>query len=469
MINFIKYFGILVLLLVSNEEKNNAVIADDRPNFIFYLSDDQDQLDYKIYGNDLVESSAVDKLAKQGMVFDNFYTAQAICSPSRSQLLTGMYPVKNGCYANHIPVKSNISSITKYLKDAGYEVVLAGKSHVKPSSVFNWTHYFPLKKINNQYRYIQLEKVKSYLSKVKKPYCLFIASTFPHGPFENDDNFTKKDVLKQPYENYIPNFKPSYYSNIKKDNDQLNEVLTVVDEVNDENTIFFYASDHGISGKWGVYEKGLRAPLVVRWPKNIQSGSRSDALLSFVDIMPTILDIAGITIPRDIDGKSFAKVFNDNNEKVNNYVYGVATKQNVRDAKIFPSRSIRDEQFKYIVNFNSIEVYKNNYTDNDVINEFIEIGAKAFPNIPYEELYDLSIDPYEKNNIAGSKEYHNIKTKLNNQLRFWMKSQNDFVTEGKMPIIKPSLHPLDKKSQWTKVPDHLVGKIKENQYIKSHY
>ena len=177
MINFIKYFGILVLLFISNEEKNNAVTADDRPNFIFYLSDDQDQLDYKIYGNDLVESSAVDKLAKEGMVFDNFYTAQAICSPSRSQLLTGMYPVKNGCYANHIPVKSNISSITKYLKDAGYEVVLAGKSHVKPNSVFNWTHYFPLKKINNQYRYIQLEKIKSYLSEVKKPYCLFIAST----------------------------------------------------------------------------------------------------------------------------------------------------------------------------------------------------------------------------------------------------------------------------------------------------
>ena len=465
MINFIKYIIIPLLLLLSNNISNNEVNISDKPNFIFYLSDDQDHLDYSIYGNDLVESSAVEELASKGMVFNNFYTAQAICSPSRSQLLTGMYPVKNGCYANHIPVKSNISSITKYLKQAGYDVYLAGKSHVKPSSVFNWSHYFPLK----DKRYFQLNKIKDFITNAKKPYCIFIASTFPHGPFINDQNYTKKDVLMQPYEDYIPNFKPSYYSNIKKDNDQLQQVLNIVDSVDNENIMFFYASDHGISGKWGVYEKGLRAPLVIRWPKNIKEGTRYDGLLSFVDIMPTILDIAGAEIPKDIDGKSFADVFINNNTQINKYVYGVGTKQNVRDAKIFPSRSIRDEKFKYIINFNSIEVYKNNFTDNDILNQFIEIGAKAFPNTPYEELYDLSNDPYEKNNIANSKEFFSIKRKLNDELRKWMKDQNDFVDDGKIAIIKPTLHPLDKESKWTKVPEKLIGKIKDNNYIKSHY
>ena len=465
MINFIKYIIIPLLLLLSNKISNNEVNISDKPNFIFYLSDDQDQLDYSIYGNDLVESSAVEELASKGMVFNNFYTAQAICSPSRSQLLTGMYPVKNGCYANHIPVKSNISSITKYLKQAGYDVYLAGKSHVKPNSVFNWSHYFPLK----DKRYFQLNKIKDFITNAKKPYCIFIASTFPHGPFINDQNYTKKDVLMQPYEDYIPNFKPSYYSNIKKDNDQLQQILNIVDSVDNENIMFFYASDHGISGKWGVYEKGLRAPLVIRWPKNIKEGTRYDGLLSFVDIMPTILDIAGAEIPKDIDGKSFADVFINNNTQINKYVYGVGTKQNVRDAKIFPSRSIRDEKFKYIINFNSIEVYENNFTDNDILNQFIEIGAKAFPNTPYEELYDLSNDPYEKNNIANSKEFFSIKRKLNDELRKWMKDQNDFVDDGKIAIIKPTLHPLDKESKWTKVPEKLIGKIKDNNYIKSHY
>ncbi len=469
MIIFFKNLVLFISFFLFSELNNDILKLDERPNFIFYLSDDQDQLDYSIYGNDLVESSAVEELANKGMKFNNFYTSQAICSPSRSQLFTGMYPIKNGCYANHIPVKPEISSITKYLKEAGYEVVLAGKSHVKPSSVFNWTRYIPLMKRNNQYRYIQLNKIKSFISEVKKPYCLFIASTFPHGPFVNDNNFTKKDVLKQPYENQIPNFKPAYYSNIKKDNNQLSEILKIVDSTEINNTVFFYASDHGISGKWGVNEKGLRTPLVIRWPKNIKPGSEYDGLLSFVDLMPTILDIAQIKIPKDVDGKSFADVFIDSNTQINKYIYAIATKQNVRGAKIFPSRSIRDNKFKYIINFNSVEVYKNNYTDNDIINQFIEIGAKGFPNTPYEELYDLSVDPYEKNNIANIKQYSKIKSDLNRELRLWMKEQNDIVDDGKIPIIKPTLHPLDKESKWTKVPKNLIGKIKDKNYIKSHY
>ena len=99
-------------------------------NIIFYLSDDQDLLDYGVYGNPKVETSNVDLLATQGIKFTNFYTAQAICAPSRSQIFTGMYPVKNGCMENHIGVKPNIKSITSLLKESGYEVVLAGKSHV---------------------------------------------------------------------------------------------------------------------------------------------------------------------------------------------------------------------------------------------------------------------------------------------------------------------------------------------------
>ena len=111
-------------------------------NIIFYLSDDQDLLDYGVYGNPNVQTSNADLLASQGMKFSNFYTGQAICAPSRSQIFTGMYPVKNGCMANHIGVKPDIKSITSLLKQSGYEVVLAGKSHVKPNKVFDWTHYF---------------------------------------------------------------------------------------------------------------------------------------------------------------------------------------------------------------------------------------------------------------------------------------------------------------------------------------
>ena len=135
----------LALLFVGADyspiDKSNISVKKS-PNFIFYLSDDQDQMDYGTYGNPKINTLNVDKLAKEGILFTNFYTAQAICSPSRSQIFTGMYPVKNGCMANHIGVKPNIKSIATHLKKEGYEVVLAGKSHVKPNKVFNWTYYF---------------------------------------------------------------------------------------------------------------------------------------------------------------------------------------------------------------------------------------------------------------------------------------------------------------------------------------
>ena len=262
---------------------------EDQPNIIIYLADDQVQLDYGVYGNPKVVTTNVDKLASEGMKFLNFYSSQAICAPSRSQVFTGMYPVKNGCMANHIGVKPNIQSIATLLKKSDYEVVLAGKSHVKPNGVFDWTYYFP--KVNN--RYLPLKKVDDYLQNVKKPFCLILASDFPHGPYPKNTKYTKSDIYKLPYDpNYIGNHKPGYYQNIEDDNDQLGAVLKMVDEHSlKENSLFIYASDHGLSGKWSLQEQGLKVPFIARWPSKIKANSTSEIMLSLVDVLPTILEI----------------------------------------------------------------------------------------------------------------------------------------------------------------------------------
>ena len=143
--------------------------------------------------------------------------------------------------------------------------------------------------------------------------------------------------------------------------------------------------------------------------KKIKPNTESDALLSFVDVMPTILDIAGIEIPKNLDGSSFFDVFDKNSTEINEYIYGIATRQNIRDTKVFPSRSIRNNRYKYILNFNSFEVYKNNFTKDKIINKFIELGARSNPNVPYEELYDLKNDPYEKSNLAENENLNSIK------------------------------------------------------------
>ena len=437
------------------------------PNIVFYLSDDQDLLDYGVYGNPNVQTSNADLLASQGMKFSNFYTGQAICAPSRSQIFTGMYPVKNGCMANHIGVKPDIKSITSLLKESGYEVVLAGKSHVKPNKVFDWTHYFP--KINN--RYLPLEQIDDYLKNVNNPFCLIIASDYPHGPYPQTSNYSKADIFKLPYDpSYIGNHKPGYYQNIQDDNDQLGQVLNMVDNYGlKENTMFIYASDHGLSGKWSLKEQGLRVPFIVRWPGKIKPNTTSETLLTLVDVLPTILEVSNTEIPSEIDGKSFLETLNGSKMNIHDYVFGVSTRQNIRECKIFPSRMIRGNRYKLIRNFNSVEVVNSNLGDNPVINEFAKIGAESFPNVPYEELYDLEKDPYQKVNLIDNPKYKKTRNRLSVALENWMKSQEDFLLDNPISVLKPTLHPLDKNSKWNNVPDDLIGKLNDDDFVKLHY
>ena len=463
--NGVTYYILLIFLLHFNSfyaQKDSKT-----PNIVFYLSDDQDLLDYGVYGNPNVQTSNADLLASQGMKFSNFYTGQAICAPSRSQIFTGMYPLKNGCMANHIGVKPDIKSITSLLEESGYEVVLAGKSHVKPNKVFDWTHYFP--KINN--RYLPLKQIDDYLKNVNKPFCLIIASDYPHGPYPQTSNFSKADIFKLPYDpSYIGNHKPGYYQNIQNDNDQLGKVLSMVDNYDlRENTMFIYASDHGLSGKWSLKEQGLRVPFIVRWPGKIKPNTTSETLLTLVDVLPTILEVSNTEIPSEIDGKSFLETLNGSNMKIHDYVFGVSTRQNIRECKIFPSRMVRGNRYKLIRNFNSVEVVNSNLGHNPVINQFAIMGAESFPNVPYEELYDLEKDPYQKINLINDPKYKKTRNRLSVALENWMKSQGDFLLDNPISVLKPSLHPLDRNSKWNNVPDDLIGKINDEDYVKLHY
>ena len=437
------------------------------PNFIFYLADDQDLLDYGVYGNPKVYTPAVDALSKEGMRFTNFYTSQAICAPSRSQIFTGMHPVKNGCMANHLPVKPNLKTVINYLEAEGYDVVLAGKGHVKPNSVFQWSKYFK----SVDHRYLPLDKLENYLEKTNKPFCVFVASDFPHGPYPKTSQYSKEDIYPLPYDKgNFRKFKTGYYQNIYDDNTQLERVLKMV-ETNGfvENSIFIYASDHGISGKWGVAEQGLKVPFIVRWPGVVEPNSVSETMLNFVDVLPTFLDIINTDIPKNLDGKSFQSTLKGNQEPVHDYIFSLATKQNIQKCKVFPTRAVRGKRYKFIRNYNSTEVVDSNYGSNPIVNEFIRIGAASYPNVPFEELYDLEADPYQEQNLINNPELIDVKNRLSAALENWMVTQNDFLIHEKMPLIKPTLHPLDRNSKWNKVDSNLAGKLNESDYTSSHY
>ena len=97
------------------------------------------------------------------------------------------------------------------------------------------------------------------------------------------------------------------------------------------------------------------------------------------------------------------------------------------------------------------------------------MSAESFPNVPYEELYDLEKDPYQKVNLINNNKYKNIRNRLSSALENWMINQGDFVLDNPISIIKPTLHPLDKNSKWNKVSEDLLGKLNDDDYVKLHY
>jgi len=472
---------IISLTSCGNSDKNKeqfteAVFDVEKPNLIFYLADDQDVYDYGCYGNEKVNTAAVDRLAKEGLLFTNAFTAQAICAPSRSQLFTGKYPLKNGCFANHTATKPNIESVTSRMTKLGYEVVLAGKSHVKPSSVYNWDkEWAPVPKKGVPRDYIPLDSIENYFRNSKKPFCMFITSKYPHGKYFEVENpkveaikFYPFNIKKKDTPDYVK-AKAGYYRSIEEDNTQLESVLKLVDSYLNDNTLFIYSADHGVSGKFTVKDIGLKVPFVVRWPKVVKPNTKSTQLIHYTDVLPTFMEIAGGKSTEDIDGNSFLPLLKGENIQINKYVYGLRTNQNILNSEVFPSRMIRDKRFKYIRNFNSTEVVEKNLTGKPNVDYFIKRGAKAFKNEPFEELYDLQNDPFEQHNLANNSDLKTIKEGLANDMFSWMRSQGDFLNEhlGNMPLITPKGDrgfKLDKDTPRRKIPNSIKNTLNKEDY-----
>ncbi|WP_298338654.1 sulfatase [uncultured Algibacter sp.] len=456
---------------------NTAQRKANQPNLIFYLADDQDVYDYGCYGNEKVNTAAVDRLAKEGMLFSNAFTAQAICAPSRSQLFTGNYPVKNGCFANHTGTRPNIESVTSRMKKLGYEVVLAGKSHVKPASVYQWDREWePVPKKGVPRDYIPLDSIESYFQSAKKPFCMFITSKYPHGKYFDVENPKAEAIKFFPFNEDKKNDKAfvkkkaGYYRSIEEDNTQIEGVLKLVDEYLGDNTLFIYSADHGVSGKFTVKDIGLKVPFVARWPKVIKPGSTSNQLIHYTDVLPTFMKIAGGELAGDMDGTSFLPILEGKDVSVNKYVYGVRTNQNILNSEVFPSRMIRNKRYKYIRNFNSIEVLDKNLTGKSNVDYFIKRGATKFKNEPLEVLYDLKNDLFEQKNLANKPELQAIKETLKKDLFSWMKAQGDFLDEniGNMPLITAKGKrgfKLDQDTPRRKIPDSIKNTLKDTDYI----
>ena len=136
------YLKVFISTLVLSTFVYGSDLNGSRPNIVFFLTDDQSLFDYTAYGSKKAPTPISGAFAKESLVFNRAYTAQAFCAPSRSTLYSGLYPIKHGCFINHTEIRPGVKTIPNYLKPLGYDVILAGKSHVKPNNQFEWTEHF---------------------------------------------------------------------------------------------------------------------------------------------------------------------------------------------------------------------------------------------------------------------------------------------------------------------------------------
>lgn len=398
-----------------------------KPNIIFFLGDDHSYFDVGYDGNAVVQTPTIDQLAREGMRFTRAYVPTAMCAPSRSTLYTGLYPHRHGCHMNHGASKPGIRSLPHYLKPLGYRVVLAGKRHIKPQSVYPF-EYIPTSKIG--------EVIQG-----KTPYCLIIASDEPHGP-HTLGQYKPADVPIPPYLADTPaarHGRAGYYGDIDLLEKEIAHTLQLLKKSGQEdNTLFIYAGDHGngLMAKWTCYDAGLRVPFVARWPGHIKPGSVSNAMIGTIDIVPTCIALAGGTPPKGLDGKSLMPVLEGKTKKHHSLIFGCHTNQGIILGTPYPVRSVFDGRYQYIRNLAPAGRPHNVLTQSKK-GAWVQWQEKAKTSAtakklarrvlhrPAEELYDVTADPWELKNLAASPKHAATKKRLSAELDQWMKAQGD--------------------------------------------
>ncbi|MCW0484515.1 sulfatase family protein [Gaoshiqia sediminis] len=432
-------------------------LAQEKPNIVIYLADDQGQADGTVYGAKVLQTPTAEKLAREGLTFNNAFVASPACAPSRAALLTGLMPSRNGAEANHAYPKPGIPVLTVKLREAGYKVLGFGKvAHEKMNYECGFDFYSEPK--------VKLyDHVSEYFANntTDQPVCLLVGDRRPHVPWTTKNIYNPDELELPPY--FIDTKETrehwgQYYSDITGFDAEMGKVYALAQEKFGDNFIFIYSADHGGQwpfGKWNLYDAGIKVPLIVVWPGRVKPGTRTDAMVSWIDILPTLLEIAGTKVSGDLDGQSFKKVLEGKTDKFREHIF--TTHSGDGKMNVYPIRSVRDDRFKFILNLYP-ENYHSNHSDIlrkpragaywDSWDEAARTDPAAAAIIqkyyvrPAEEFYDLETDPTEQKNLIDSNEHQEQIQKMRQLLEEWMKEQGDTraLFETPYPISGPTPH-----------------------------
>lgn len=446
-------------------EKSHA-----KPNLVIILSDDQSWLHTSRAGYPYVKTPNFDNIANEGIYFEHTYVTAPSCAPSRVGILSGLYPWQTKSAALlYSTWPDEIQSFPIILAKNGYTIGQTGKGahSSRPASSrrlpqllgeqFNQIKRKPLDK--NLTHWDLAKNFNTFLNKRdhSKPFMFWVGSLEPHRPYDDTISDYFKKVKKQT--DFLPLGYPHNSSRLTNDFARYLQEIEIFDQdvgrIIDllerkallDNTIVVVTADNGMpfpKAKAQNYEYGVRVPLAIRWGNGIKNPNRTvTSMISLIDLAPTFLELAGIDIPKQMQGKSLAPLLltneDINEDKNRKYVFSAYERHsNWRSDKepTYPRRIIHTKRYSLIRNYfpdrwpsGGPPVYGETYryllSSSEHKKDFPEKWASfVFDKRPYEELYDLKNDPFQFNNIINDPEYVDVKELLQKLL------DNELVKTG---------------------------------------
>lgn len=439
------------------ELRDGIKMNSNRPNILLIVSEDNGQ-QLGCYGDPYVATPNLDLLASQGVRFVNAYTTQAVCSPGRASILTGLYPHQNGQFglATHkYAMYEEFPNIPSLLKPAGYRTGIIGKLHVNPEGAFPFDFWWNDRDhISFQHRDMAkaTEVAASFIDQGDGPFFLMVNYPDAHLPFLRQEcglpeiPYTAEDVAPLPFGGIdtprIREHTADYYNCMSRLDTGVGMLLEALDRTGkSENTLVIFTTDHGAQlsrGKTAIYEGGLRVPSIVRWPGTIPEGLVREELVSHIDILSTVLEATDVSEPAGIEGHSLLPLARGETVAWRDHIY--AEWVSGGPTIYFPQRSVRDKQFKFISTLLQDRPSPcaigysgpgQKWEPGATIEEIaasppsIRRAYEIFANPPTEELYDLQQDPWEFNNLIDEPDYAATRDRLRAQLQSWQLATQD--------------------------------------------
>ncbi|UZD22063.1 sulfatase family protein [Algoriphagus halophytocola] len=457
-------FVFLLISLLSCQEGGQKAIEinyPERPNIVWIVNEDMSPEHLGAYGGTGGKTPVLDSLAKAGMVFTNAFSTAGVCAPSRAALITGAYQTSIGAMhmrtlsfsaaasENYPPDHKSYSAVIpagmkgfpEYLRMAGYytsnnvkqdyQFEAPGTLWDESSRTAHWRNREDLDQpFFSIFNYTTTHESQVWARENEELLVDPADVTVP--PVYPDDSITRRTLAR-------------FITNVMRFDQQVGELLQQLkDDGLYENTIIFYYSDHGDGMpyyKRELYDRGLRVPLFVKAPF-LEPGTVNEQLVSFVDFGPTVLSLAGVKIPNNMQGRAF---LGNQKTEPRKYIYAARDRM---DSEVDRVRAVSDGRYKYIKNYMP---EKPNYQNiryrlsNPLMVHLLELHGQGDLDAnqerwfdetkPDEELYDTQSDPFEFNNLAENPEYTEKLTELRNAHQKWLEEYGDLGAVPEMEMV----------------------------------